>query len=237
MNPIKICAKPFKLLSPEVAEHFEYFWREVYVAIIHKINLRKASSVFSGKNLKVNLGAGRIKKDGIIGVDFSPDAIIRLDLRRPLPIASGACSVVFSEHFLEHLSYPEGVDQFMADCYRILEPGGLIKLSVPDAEWPLKDYAEGSDRFNQKCIEHSFGYCKRPDITSMERINFVFRQRWKGRSYSHFETHKFAYDFETLKKNLEAAGFTDVILRDFEPDFDSEHRREGSLMVQAKKTT
>ena len=69
----------------------------------------------------------------------------------------------------------------------------------------------------------------------MEHIHYHFRQRWTGKSDNDFDCHRFAYDFETLKKLLEVCGFSDVRERPYDPALDSEHRRIGSLFVTARK--
>ena len=48
--------------------------------------------------------------------------------------------MIYSEHFLEHLDYPGDANRFLAECYRLLEPSGLIGAGVPDTKWPLEEY-------------------------------------------------------------------------------------------------
>lgn len=48
--------------------------------------------------------------------------------------------VVFSEMMLEHIT-PRQAYSFLDDCHRILRPGGLIRIVIPDFSltWRLKD--------------------------------------------------------------------------------------------------
>ena len=132
MNFRKTLEWPFKILfSPQSAEHFIYFIFEIYVSMIHKIGVLKANKFLTMKDLKVNFGCGSSLKEGFLNIDFSSAADFRLDLRRPLPLATKSCELVFTEHFIEHLNYPEEAEQFIKECFRILKPGGEMLLSVP----------------------------------------------------------------------------------------------------------
>ena len=221
-------------ISPEVSDHFEDLVREIRVAIIHKINSRKLKKKYKDrKNIRVNFGCGEALKDGFLNLDFSALADARLDLRRHIPLMEKSCSLVYSEHFLEHLSYPEGTELFISECFRVLEPGGVFSVSVPDTQWPLLQYANESREWLEACKKHNWH--PHDCNTYMEHINYHFRQRWRGCRYSYFENHRFAWDYTTMKKKLSEAGFVDVVKREYDERLDSEHRKIGSLFVDAKK--
>lgn len=229
----KLILLPLRLLSSEVAEHFEHMLHETYVALIHKIGEFKCSRYSGQKGLKVNFGCGANLKRNFLNIDFSPMADLRLDLRRLIPLSDESCSFIFSEHFVEHLTYPEGVERFFSECLRILEPGGAISISVPDTEWPIMEYAQNKKDYLEACKTNSW----HPDqcTTFMEHINYHFRQRWSSRSYSDFENHRFAYDFETMSKKLSEQGFTNIQKREYDEHIDSPHRKVGSLFIKANK--
>jgi hypothetical protein len=60
----------------------------------------------------------------------------------------------------------------------------------------------------------------------MHSLNYTFRQ---------FGDHKYAWDEEILTMALEAAGFVRVRRRSFDPQLDSEHRRDGTLYMEGSK--
>ena len=61
-----------------------------------------------------------------------PVDLIRWDLRRvPLPFESGSASVIFTQWVLEYLTVDEAL-RVLAECQRVLEPGGLIRLNQTD---------------------------------------------------------------------------------------------------------
>lgn len=81
----------------------------------------------------LDIGCGRKKVDGAIGVDFSSmsDADIVLDLNnQPLPFDDNSVDFVYSSHTLEHLSL-DGFFNVMREAYRVLRPGAQFKIVVP----------------------------------------------------------------------------------------------------------
>jgi predicted SAM-dependent methyltransferase len=196
---------------------------------LHQAGKRRARNLVGGEDLKLHFGCGSTIKAGFINIDLGDKADLRLDVREPIPFPANSCSMVYSEHFLEHLGYPDEAIFFLSECSRVLRPGGLFSVGVPDAEWPLRAYAGDpyyTDWF-QYVIEH--GYPKSQWITTkMECVNYSFRQG---------EEHKFAYDFETLKRALEMVGLGDVRRREFNPSLDSEKSRYSLESDKSKCTT
>jgi predicted SAM-dependent methyltransferase len=181
----------------------------------------------SGLSAKNNLGSGTFVKTGYLNVDLFPGGDLTLDLRRGLPFESNCCERIISEHFFEHLEYPDVVGHLLQECCRVLKPGGELRISVPDTEWPLHDYALGENAsYFEACRKNSWhpAYCK----SRIEHINDHFRQKGE---------HRFAYDFETLANTFREAGFVDVNRGEFDPGIDSEHRRIGSLVVSGRKSS
>lgn len=222
-----------RTLSPQVFDHLARLKDEIYVSIIHRRGCATARRYRNQKGLKINFGCGSHLKEGFLNVDLTEEADLKLDLRQEIPLAAQSASLIFSEHFLEHLKYPEEAYQFVHECYRILEPGGKIYVTVPDTEWALEEYVNDKEEYLRICEEQ--GWHPEECTTFMEHINYHFRQRWTGINDADFDRHRFAYDFETLKKVLEKSGFADVKERAFNPDLDSPHRQAGGLRCEATK--
>ncbi|MEW6585576.1 MAG: methyltransferase domain-containing protein [Nitrospirota bacterium] len=198
--------------------------REFSVMRKHSNGLVKARSYYELNALKLNLGCGPHLKDGWVNVDLNDNADITLDLREPLPLRDCSCSIIYSEHFLEHIDYPDNVTSLLKECYRILEPGGTFSAGVPDTEWPLLEYAgilQLGYFEKAKTLWHP-KWCE----TDMEHINHHFRQGTE---------HRFAYDFRTLKHILTKTGFVEVTRRKFDPQRDNKSRELGTLYVDARK--
>lgn len=175
----------------------------------------------SERDLKLNIGAGAKTKKGWINVDLHPAADVKTDARRKLPFRSASACVIYSEHFFEHLEYPEEAMDFLAESFRVLAPGGLFSVGVPDTERCLQAYVAGdfsAPDLGLPVVE----WCTTP----MQSLNFLFHQGGE---------HKQLYDFTTLARVLQNAGFVEVRRRDFDPLLDSQDRRIGTLYVDARR--
>jgi predicted SAM-dependent methyltransferase len=204
-----------------------------------RLKADRAARAFRGrKDMLVNLGAGDAGHPGWVNVDRAPGPNINCiyDARKKLPFEDGSVKGIFTEHFFEHVDYEEQVPYLLAECRRVLQPGGVIRIIVPDAEKYLRAYVSGGWDELAGIRPLAPG---RADVhfpvrynTPMELINVVFRQ---------FEEHKFAYDFETLAFVLEQAGFRDIRKQSFgesmapEICLDLERRASESLYVEAVK--
>lgn len=56
-----------------------------------------------------------------------------INIERPLPFTNTSIHYIFAEHVLEHIPHQEGY-RFLEECYRILKPGGVIRIVVPSVE-------------------------------------------------------------------------------------------------------
>lgn len=196
--------------------------KEWTVLLAHRRGLRDAEGYHGQRGLRLHLGCGPDLKAGWVNIDpFYADADLTLDLREPLPLEADSVQVIHSEHFLEHMGYPNPVRRLLAECLRVLEPGGLFSVGVPDTRPPLEAYVTGEGEWLSEVKRIHPPGCR----TVMDHVNHHFRQ---GRE------HLMAYDEETLVLLLEDVGFVDVRRRDFRPARDGERRRD-SLWVDALK--
>ena len=199
-------------------------WTEIAVRNRHVAGRRRAASLHM-RHAKVQLACGGNHKPGWINVDlFAAGADLTLDLREDLPFSSASVSFVYSEHFLEHLLYPAEVKRLLSELFRVLEPGGILSVVVPDAQKTLHAYADPTDEFFSDRRLRSYLASEYP--TRMHHVNYTFRADGQ---------HKYAYDEETLAQVLRAAGFTAVGRRPFDESLDSAKRRGHSLYMQAMK--
>jgi predicted SAM-dependent methyltransferase len=207
-----------------VARKVRELIQEIAIWFVHLAGCVRAGRYRQARGVKLQFGCGPKAKPGWLNVDLFGNPDVRLDLRRPMPFADGFAAQVYSEHFLEHLDYPWTVRHFLAECSRLLEPGGRIRIGVPDAEHPLKNYAPG------KAIEPWPGH---PDWlrSNLDQLDFLFRMN----NLEHWDEHRHAWDFETLAIRLQEAGFREVTLSQYQPELDSEDRRWGTLYVEAVK--
>jgi predicted SAM-dependent methyltransferase len=188
--------------------------------------------------LLLNIGCGPGGKEGWINLDCIPSVGVNCiyDARKELPFPDNSVKGIFTEHFLEHLDYTEEAPYFLAECYRVLQNEGVLRIVVPDAEKYLKAYIQDGWEslksirpLDEKLTDCYFGYTYN---TKMELINVVFRQHGE---------HKFLYDYETLELLLGKSGFSDICKQCFGvsimPDIciDKEIRSGESLYIDAVK--
>ena len=56
------------------------------------------------------------------------------DLTKGIPFEDNSCDGIFLSHFVEHLDAQQAVS-LIKECKRVLMPGGVMVVSVPDATY------------------------------------------------------------------------------------------------------
>lgn len=188
---------------------------------------REFIAALPNRDLCVNLGCGYRPLTGWVNVDIArgPHVEVVCDLGGGLPFRDESCVAVFSEHVIEHLPR-EAAANLLRECHRVLQPGGVLRLSTPDAERFLRSYA-GDGEF----LRHP-GFDE-PAETRLDRVNKMMREHGQ---------HLWVYDEESLALALARAGFSRVVRQEFgrslQPrmqDIDTESRAFESIYVEAVK--
>lgn len=123
--------------------------------------------------------------------------VYNLEVRGDNSYTLNSVAVHNCSHFLEHLSYDEGL-AFLKECRRMIRPDGAMRILVPDAYQLCRFYADGeyyiaTEEFGS-LAEISNGVEKAP--TSLRKL-------WELL----MEGHKAMYDTETLVYLMKEAGF------------------------------
>jgi SAM-dependent methyltransferase len=182
---------------------------------------RKARLAAARGEVKLHLGCGGEHKAGWINIDLLGDPVdVAWNLARPLPFGSDSVAAIFHEHLLEHLPLAAG-DQFLRECYRVLRPGGILRIGVPDAGRLIRSYA--GDRSYLEELHPG-----RP--TALLAVQELF----------YWHRHCAMFDVETLSLLVKAAGFPDPRQRAFgdtglDRAPDTQRRRAGTLYMEARK--
>ena len=226
----------FRLIPAYLWVQVRFEIRAFRVRLGHKRVERK---VRDADGILLNLGSGVLGRPGWVNLDIAPgdlEGYYQYDCRKSLPFRDGTVNGIFSEHFFEHLDYTEELPLLLAECMRVMAPGSVIRIIVPDGEKYLKAYNDpGWDSLRtlrELRQDGSDKYFKNRYQTKIELVNTVFRQGYQ---------HKWIYDFENLKWLLESAGFTHVkreaIGHSRNPDLaiGREDRAHESLYVEATK--
>jgi len=202
------------------------------LSLSHK---RKIQSLQKRERLKIHLGCGNAVLPDWLNLDCyppkSPDNrdILIVDMRQGLPLADNTSMAFFSEHFLEHLPYATVKDTILPEIFRILTPAGVVRISVPDAQYFIRKYIDHMDGRPDPLFEKS-----RANKTHITMLNDV----------AHSYGHKFLYDFETMALLMKDAGFINISQSGFNKskypcfsglDRDEEWRIAMSLYIEAEK--
>ncbi|MFC1848271.1 methyltransferase domain-containing protein [Chloroflexota bacterium] len=151
----------------------------------------------------LQVGAGTNSLEGWLNTDQCPvnNRVVYMDAIQPFPFKDNTFEYVFSEHQIEHLSYEEGLFM-LGECYRILKPGGKIRIATPDLETLICLFTPDKSDIQKKYIDWVVARWL-PHATVKKEcfvINNAFRHWW----------HKFIYDRETLRHALESVGFANL---------------------------
>jgi predicted SAM-dependent methyltransferase len=232
MNIRRLGAPLLRALPAGLREVAEQFAAEVIIRKRHLRGLVKARKYRGRRSMAMHLGSGDKIKEGWVNIDLNPAADLTLDLRESLPFQDNTFRIVYSEHFLEHFSYPHDIMHLLSECYRVLEIEGIHSFGVPDGEFALRYYnmrhnadpalAQLHADVAQANLRWDPSWCR----TQMDHVNYFMRQNGEDR---------WIYDEETMRLLLESVGFVGIQRREFDPELDQELRRFGSMYMQCRK--
>jgi SAM-dependent methyltransferase len=157
------------------------------------------------RELSLHIGCGPCLLPGWINLDVHP-APLATNVLWGLPFVDGSVRQVFLSHLLEHLFYPNDVYPFLAELLRVLAPGGVVRIVVPDIEQCIEAYQHRDPAFFEGRRAHWLGGDGEP--TRLEDF-LAYAGAGPDPAYL-FEAHKFGYDFETLARALERTGFVAI---------------------------
>ena len=71
--------------------------------------------------------------------------VINHNVTDGLPFKDSSVEVIFSSHFIEHLTFEEGIN-FLRECHRVLRPDGILRISCPDMKLWIDKLYESKDK-------------------------------------------------------------------------------------------
>lgn len=206
-----------------------------------------------GLGMRLNLGCGAQVVDGWLNVDYAIGArlakmpvlgriskglrLTRLDwdgrifihdLRKRLPWADGSVEAIYSSHTLEHLDKEHG-RKLVQECQRVLKPGGVLRIVVPDLRAIVTDYVEG-----RLPADDFLGVLE----VLPQASRGVVRKRLAG--FFQFD-HRCMYDTKRLVELLEETGFTAAVREPYNSDINGiellelEDRTLRAAIVEGRK--
>lgn len=117
---------------------------------------------------------------------------------RHIPAATCSAGAVYSSHMFEHLDQ-QAARRFLDEVWRVLVPGGTLRLAVPDLAMLVDSYKSTGDA---DALIHGM------HLTLPARRGLVARLRWLAIGDRH---HAWMYDESSLTAALTAAGFQGAV--------------------------
>ena len=148
------------------------------------------------------------------------------NLAKGIPFDAGSVDVVYHSHLLEHLDKNVAL-KFLVEVKRVLKPGGIHRIVVPDLEIACRNYitsltdcaghssdSANHDSYIAKIIEQSVR--KEASGTSQQSsVRRIVENTLLGDARRRGETHQWMYDRINLKQKLIDIGYRDVSATDF----------------------
>lgn len=145
-----------------------------------------------------------------LDIPWNPNVLIH-DIRKPLPFRTNSLSAIYASHLLEHL-YLEEAKHLLKECYRVLEPGGVLRMVVPDLRAIVLEYIEAKS-FDPSDYNKSMSPADKLINRLLMRSpqppsgNLIYRLY---RSLKDFHSHKWTYDADSLIRYFRWAELEDV---------------------------
>jgi SAM-dependent methyltransferase len=173
---------------------------------------------------RLNLGCGPRAAPGWINCDLRPHSGIDIcsDLRRGLAIASDTIDCIAAIHVLQDLGWND-IPPALHELRRVLKPGGVLRLAVPDLDKAIRAYLRG---------DSAYFYVPDRDAQSIG-AKLITQIIWYG-------SVRTPCTFDSVEEWLRRAGFNSIVRRDFGASGIDElaaldNRQHESLFVEAVK--
>jgi SAM-dependent methyltransferase len=152
-----------------------------------------------------------------------PQSLIIRDLRKPLPFSDASVDYVYTSHYLEHNSLADA-RKLLQEIYRVLRPGGIVRIVVPDL-------ALGAHRYLEAIRANPEDASAAPEF-----LNWLQLTRSNVR-----DPHLWMYDAPSLTAMLRGCGFNKIVVCEYRegcvPDCKIlDNRPEESLYIEAERS-
>ena len=190
------------------------------VSLATRRSRRDTTPLTSPSPRRLHLGSAQVYKADWINIDQHGRGVDFVwDLRRPLPLPPGSVDAIFHEHLLEHLPVAEGL-ALTRECHRLLRPGGILRIGVPDFGRLASGYVDGDD-----LVDRLHPGVPTP-LLALAELAYGYG-------------HRSLWDEATLVGLLGELGFTARACAFGDSALghapDSEHRRDETLYVEATR--
>lgn len=147
------------------------------------------------KKLKVHLGCGKRILPGYVNIDLDnhPHIDYYHDIKTLPMFEVNTVDEIYSCGTLEYFDRITEIPKILSEWKRVLKSGGSLRTSVPDFKGIVKVYEKFKDVDGIGILGPIFG---RIEINTQNGKDIIY--------------HKTVYDFDSIKKIMEDAGFVNV---------------------------
>jgi predicted SAM-dependent methyltransferase len=172
------------------------------------------------------MGEALLRGERLERLKSIPDNILVHDLAKGIPADDRSVDVVYHSHMLEHLDR-SAVPHFLREAFRVLKPGGVHRIVVPDLERLVKEYLEslrlctqtgspsGHDKFVEALFEQSVRKASAGQRDGQRRVVRLAERVLVGDARRRGETHQWMYDRVNLAGLLQETGYVGVTSQRF----------------------
>lgn len=169
------------------------------------------------------------------------------DIRKRLRFGDGTCSQILAEHVIEHVSFLQGYT-FLGEVFRILEPGGVLRLAFPDVSRFLQSHFDGNNALGLNssfslsfaALEYAQELAKKPDGAWSAGLDEAALARHGMLRMLTGWGHSMAWTCESAAGVLLAIGFASVQHFEYNKGkiagVDGHHRDVGPELARVEST-
>jgi len=181
--------------------------RVIKGAIYANHNQRLLTAARAQGALKLHLACGPKILPGWLNIDIAPyPGAMTMRMPGGLDVfLDRSAQYAYCSHMLHYLDYPGEASAFVAQVYRILKPGGVLRIVVPSIETIIRAYVANDGAFFKEQEKHHWDWA----TTKLEHLICAMRADYADGSV------KYGYDLETMTKLLRNVGFSRVIPSSF----------------------
>jgi SAM-dependent methyltransferase len=144
-------------------------------------------------------------------VDVDParaDIVVNFNEFEEFPLASASVDAIYASHVFEHISVYR-CPRVLAECHRVLVPGGTIRIVVPDVATSIAHYVAKDEQFalfERRRRRAADAYGESYTLFECLKEDFISRNSQRELLGEQL-AHQNAWDFESLSAALVRAGF------------------------------
>lgn len=124
--------------------------KDLYYLFFGKLSIvsfywHKTFSSSRFKNTYLNIGCGEKYIAGMVNLDGNifRKKDIWLDVTLGLPFSANSIEGIYASHVIEHFN-SDNVRKLLSDFYKVLRPGGVVRVVVPSLEYGIEAYVKGN---------------------------------------------------------------------------------------------